>query len=223
MGLKRFLMEHYPEKIIAILIACSLWVTFGHRTENVRRDFVIPIEYRNLAENRIINEPKTKEVTITLSGNEQEFNLLKPSELKISLDMSGVRDGENKLVLSDDLVRNPSVLSVVNIDPAQIILNSYQLMPLIVPIELKTEKKPPAGIMIRSIKVEPESISVMVPSTMPRDKISIGMEPIDLSLITQTTIITPRLIVAPDVRLSGEKSSDLKVIIEVEKKEKPNG
>jgi len=223
MGLKRFLTEHYPEKIAAIIIACSLWLVFGHRTENVRRDFVVPIEYRNLAASRIINEPKAKEVTVTLSGTEQEFNLLKPKELKISLDMSTIKDGENKVTLSNDLVRNSYGLSLVNIDPGQIILNSYQLVPLAVPVELKTKGKPPPEVVVRDIKVEPQSVSIMVPSTRPHDKISIDMEPIDLASITQTTTVVPKLIVAPDVRFPGDKSPELKVIIEVEKKEKPNG
>jgi len=220
-GLKRFLTEHYPEKIIAVIIAVSLWASFGHRTENVRRDFVVPIEYRNLAANRIINEPKAKEVTVTLSGDEQEFNLLKPKELKISLDMSEIRDGQNKISLSNDLVRNSSGLSVVNIDPRQIVLNSYQLVPLTVPVELKTKGKSPLGVTVLSIKVEPESISIMTPSTMPHDKFGIGMEPVNLASITQTATIAPKLIVPPDVRFPQDKIPEVKVIIEIKKEETP--
>lgn len=222
-GLKHFLTQHYPEKIIAVLIACSLWVAFGQRTENVRRDFVVPIEYRNLAASSIINEPKAKDVTVTLSGTEREFNLLKPKELKISLDMSSIKDGENKITFSNDMVRNSSGLSVVNIDPGQIVLNSYKMVSLTVPVVLKTRGKLPPGIVLRNIKIEPESVSIMAPSTMINNKISVGMETIDLTSIAETTTITPKLIIPPDTRFPGDKSPDLKVIIEVEKKEKPNG
>jgi len=218
-GLRRFLTEHYPEKIIAIIIACSLWMSFGHRTENVRRDFVVPIEYRNLSANRIVNEPKPKEATLTLSGNEQEFNLLKPKELKLSLDMSGIKDGENKISFSNDLVRNAFGLSVVNIDPGQVTLNSYQLVPFTVPIELKTKGKAQSGITVLSMKVEPESVLIMAPNTMSSDKIRIGIEPIDMTLITQTTTIAPKLIVPSDIRFPQDKSPDLKVVIEVKKEQ----
>ena len=219
MDLRRFLTEHYPEKIIAILIACSLWIAFGHRTENVRRDFVVPIEYRNLTENRIIYEPKAKEVTVTLGGTEQKFNLLKPGELKISLDMSTIKDGENEIDLSNDMIRNSSGLSVVNIDPGQVVLNSYKLISATVPVELNTKGKLPSGFVMRSIKIEPKSVSIMVPNTMPGDKISVSMEPIDLASITKTTELAPKLVVAPDVRFSGDKTPELKVTVNVEKKE----
>ncbi|MFA4981467.1 MAG: diadenylate cyclase [Candidatus Omnitrophota bacterium] len=221
MGLTRFLTVHYPEKIIAVLVAFSLWMAFGHRVENVRRDFVAPIEYRNLAENRIIDEPKTKEVTVTLSGTEQGFNLIRQDELKISLDMSKIADGTNEIALSNDMVRNFSNLSVVNVEPRQIVLNSYRLIPLTIPVELKTRGKPPPGIIVRSVKIEPDSVSIVIPSTASRDKIYISTEPIDLTAITETTTVIPKLIVAPDIRFSGDKSPDLKVIVEAEKKKRP--
>jgi len=223
LDLKRFLTEHYPEKIIAVLIACSLWITFGHRTENVRRDFVVPIEYRNLTENRIIYEPKAKEVTVTLGGTEQKFNLLKPGELKISLDMSTIKDGENEMDLSNDMVRNSSGLSVVNIDPGQVVLNSYKLVSVTVPVELKTKGKLPSGLVMRDMKIEPKLVSIMVPSTMSREKISISTEPIDLTSIKETTEIIPKLVVASDIRFPGDKAPELKVTVNVEKKEQPNG
>lgn len=223
MGLRRALTDHFLEKLLAIVIACGLWVIFGHRTESVRRDFVIPIEYRNLASDRIINEPKIKEVTVTLSGKEQEFNLLKPKELKVSLDMSDIKEGENRITLSKELVRNSYSLSVVNVDPAQISFYSYKLIPLAVPVELKTKGKSPPGIVINNISIEPKSVSVMVPSTTSRDKLSITTEPIDLSTITETTTLTPEIAAISDIRFPDNKEPELKVIIDVEMKEKNNG
>ena len=63
----------------------------------------------------------------------------------------------------------------------------------------------------------------MAPSTLPDDKIAIGMEPVDLTPITQTTTVVPKLMMAPELRFAGEKSPDVKVIIEVEKKEVQGG
>ena len=218
-GIKRFLAEHFIEKVIAVIIACSLWMTFGHRVESIRRDFVVPIEYRNLASNRIINEPTVKEVAVTLSGDAQGFNLFKPAELKVSLDMAKIKDGENKIPLSKDLVRTSSGISVVNIDPGQILLNSYTLIPHTIALEIATRGKPPSGVVIRDIRIEPRSLSVMVPSTSPKDKFNITMEPIELTAVRETTTVIPKLIVDPDIRFSGDKAPEIKVIIDVEKKE----
>jgi len=50
--------ENPWERAIALLLACGLWLTFGYQTGSIRRDFVVPIEYRNLASDWIIEEPK---------------------------------------------------------------------------------------------------------------------------------------------------------------------
>ncbi len=220
-GLRRSLTDHLPEKLFAIVIACGLWATFGHRIENIQRDFVVPIEYRNLATDRIIDEPKAKEVNVTLGGNEQEFDLLKMKELKVSLDMADIKEGENKITLSKELVRNSHGLSVINIEPAQIAFHSYKLIPVTVDVELKTEGKPLSGVVILNMRVEPKSVSVMVPSTLARDKISLETEPIDLASITETTTLTSKIVASPDIRFSQDKSPELKAVIEVEKK-RPN-
>lgn len=213
-----FFTKHLLEKFAAVIIACSLWIIFAHHTGNVRRDFIVSTEYRNLATNRIINEPKAKEVTVTLSGTEQKFNLLKPSELKVSLDMSAIKDGENQVILSGDLVKNSSGLSVVNISPAQITLNSYTLAHLSAPVVVKTKGRLSSVVTLKTINIEPKSVSVMVPSTMRKDDFTISTEPIDLSAITETAVLTPALIIPPEVRFSQEKIPEVKVTVEVEKK-----
>lgn len=218
--LKSFLTEHLFEKAVALVVASTLWVIFAHHTENVRRDFIAPLEYRNIAANRIIGEPKAKEVTVTLSGSEQKFTLLKPEDLKVSLDMSGIKDGENQLPLANDMVKNYSGLSVVNITPGQISLSSYSLMPLDVPIVLKTSGEVPSGVVLRDIKVEPQTISVLAPSTTLKERVEVATEPIDLKSITGTISVMPKLILSPGVRFAGEKPLEIKVTIEVQKRER---
>lgn len=213
-----FLSGHFLEKVIAVVLACGLWLAFGQRTGLIRRDFVVPIEYRSLVSDRIIGEPKPKEITITLSGSERTFSALDPKELKLTLDMSEIKDGENKFYLTKDLIRKPMALSVVNIDPEQIQLKVYKMLALSIPVEVKTQGRLPSGIGLKEIKVNPQSVSVTVPSIMEREKISVTTEPIELKSITKTTTLAPKLVIAPDVRFSGDKAPEIKVTLEVEKK-----
>ncbi|HCJ66555.1 MAG TPA: hypothetical protein DHV62_04330 [Elusimicrobia bacterium] len=124
--LSGFLRGHSLEKIIAVIFASALWLSFGYRSEIVRRDFVIPIEYRNLSPDWIIAEPKPKETTITLSGSEKIFNLVDPKEFKLSLDMAKVKEGVNEFPLTKDLIRYPGNLSLVKVQPEKIRLKIYK-------------------------------------------------------------------------------------------------
>ncbi len=214
-----FLAGHSLEKILALMIAAVIWFAFGHRVETIRRDFVIPLEYRNLASDRILVEPKPKEVTVTFSGIERAFNLFDPKELKLSLDMSEAKDGENAFLIAKDLIKVPPSLSIINIDPDTVKLMINRMVNITVPIEIKTKGKPPAGVVIRDIKVEPRELPVTVSAAVPRDKITIATEEIDLKSISDNTTLAPKLVIAPELKLSSDKIPEVKVTVEVEKKD----
>lgn len=214
---KDFLRGHFLEKVIAVVLASGLWLAFGHRTETIRRDFVIPIEYRNLTQDRIISETKPREVTITLSGSERAFNLLDPKELKLSIDMLKIKEGKDKYYLSKDMVRKPARLFLVNIEPKEILLKAYKMVSVSIPIRIKTSGRLPSGVSIKEIKAEPQSVWVRIPDTIDREKISITTEPIELKSITATTTLVSKLIIPPEVRLSSDKPPEVKITIEIDK------
>ena len=85
-----WLKENTREKIIALVLACILWVAFGYQREIVRRDFIIPIEYKNVPQNWQIDEPQVTEAKVILQGPQQAFRLLDERSLKLSLDLSTV-------------------------------------------------------------------------------------------------------------------------------------
>jgi diadenylate cyclase len=217
--LGEFVTEHFLEKIIAIILACGLWFVFGHRPEIIRRDFVIPIEYRNLSADHIIGEPKPKEVTVTLSGSERSFSLIEPKDIKVSLDMESVIEGENKFTVTKDLLRLPSGLSLINAEPDELAFKVYKLVNLNVPVAVKTQGRLPSNVTLGPVKVEPAEIAIIIPSTIPKDKISVTTEPIDLKNISETVTLTPQLIFNPEIRFPGGKPPEVKVTIEIENKQ----
>ncbi len=213
-----FLTGHSLEKIIALALACGFWLAFGHRIEIIQRDFVIPIEYRNLASDWIIEEPRPRDITVTLSGTERAFNLFNPRELKLSLDMSEVKGGVNKFYLTEDLIRYPSGLSIVNIQPGEIQFKIYKMLSFNVPIKLETEGVLPRGFFIQKISIEPEELEIIAPSITPQERLKITTEPVNLKGLTETKVFTPKLIIPSDFRLPQDKIPEVKVTIEVKKK-----
>ncbi len=192
-------------------------MAFGYQTGSVRRDFAVPIEYRNLASDWIIEEPKPKEATVTLMGSEQAFGLLNPKALKISVDMSKIRQGKQELVLETGEVRNPSNLSVVGIEPDKIPLTAHKMVPLNVPIKVQTSGTTPPGLTVRQIVVTPRSIQVMA---LPEDRESVEIltEPINLKHITTTLTLTPKLVLPSNVRFINDKPPDVRAVIKIERK-----
>ena len=70
-GSRRFLgwfRKNPLEKGVAVFLALLLWFIFGYQREFVQRDFIVPIEYRNLASEWVIEGPKVTEAKVLLKG-----------------------------------------------------------------------------------------------------------------------------------------------------------
>ena len=133
------------EKATAILLASLLWVAFGYQKDLVRRDVTLPIEYRNLSPQWVIEGTKITEAKVTLSGPEQAFNLLNPANLRISVDLSGVREGRQEIELANDMIKTPANVSVVSVTPSRIIVNASRLRSMVLPVDVRSEGALPAG------------------------------------------------------------------------------
>jgi hypothetical protein len=216
--LRELFLGHLIEKLLALFIAAGIWFAFNYRTEIIIRDAVIPIEYRNLPADSVISEPKTKEINVTFRGSERAFNLFDPKGFKISLDLSDVKEGENKFSFSKELIETPSGLSVINIQPEKIVLMVDKMITYTAPVVVITKGTASVGIAIRQILVEPKEVAVIIPGNMPKDKVIVSTEEIDLRSVVKTTSLTSKLTLSPGIRFANDNPPEVRVILEVEKK-----
>jgi diadenylate cyclase len=211
--LSRWLKENTKEKVIAVLLACILWMIFGYQRESIQKDFTIPVEYLNIPPEWVIEEPKISEAKIMVVGPQQAFQILNIDALKVALNLSQIQEGKQDVVLTKDMIDVPSNLTIVGIKPSRITLTASRFVPVSAPIEVVTENAPPPGITIQKITVTPPSIAVLVPGKLLHSKIRIRTAPIDLRTLTSTTTLAPKLIVPPEVQFKGKKEPSVKVVI----------
>ena len=212
-----WLRENSREKIIALLLSCILWVAFGYQKESVRRDFTVPVEYLNVSPDWVIEKPKITDVKIMLTGPPQAFGLLNPDTLKVSVDLSQVREGWHEIALSKDMIKKPTSLTVVGISPAQIGMTASRLIQASLPIQVTTEGRPPAGLSVQKISAAPPDVRVLIPGKLNQNSIRIRTEPIDLGKVTSTTTQEVSLIFPLHVQFAGEKPPVIKVTIKLKK------
>jgi uncharacterized protein (TIGR00159 family) len=213
--LVRWIKERSWEKAASILLSCALWFVFVYQTGTIRRDFVLPIEYRNLKSDWVIEEPRPKEVTVTLLGRARAFDLLDMRNLKVVVDTSDIEQGVQEIMLPVDSVYRPSSLSVVDIEPDKVRVTAYQLVQANLPIEVQTHGKAPSGYRISRIEVSPESIPVLVPSREKNNSLKVLTETIDLRKLKETTTLTPSIILPTGARLEGQRQPRVDVKVEI--------
>ncbi|HPD56779.1 MAG TPA: diadenylate cyclase [Smithellaceae bacterium] len=210
--------ENSREKIIALVLACILWFAFGYQREIVRRNFIVPIEYRNVPSSWRIEEPRLTEAKVILQGPQQAFYLLDERSLKLSLDLSSVSATKQEFILSKDMVNAPSNLSVTEIKPAKTYIYASRLIAGSFPVQVTTQNALPKNLSLQRITISPYKIRVLYDSRLNPDNIRLQTEPIDLQKITATATLDAKVALPAGVYLPDGKPPALRVIIRVKEK-----
>ena len=203
------------EKAIAILLACVLWLVFGYQRDSVRRDFLVPVEYVNVAADWIVENPKIPEATIMVMGPSQAFQFLDVGSLKISLDLSRLREGRQEIPLTRNMVRVPANLTVLDIKPNRLALSASRLVPVSVPVRVTTEHLPPPGYAVERITVSPQAVTILIPSKRRADRIAIRTAPVNLQRLRETRTVEVKLAPPPDVQLAPDTAATVRVTVRI--------
>ncbi len=212
-----WLKKNTLEKALAIFLALMLWIAFGYQRGSVLRDFPVPIEYTNIPKEWVIENLRYKQVIVTIMGSPQAFKLFDPNTLKISIDLSDIKEGRQSIVLTRQMVNIPSNLSLAGIRPGRIFIIAHRLVPISVPVHVKIVGRLKPSLVLKRIYTEPSKVDVLVRRQKMKSISSIKTEPIDLSGITDNSVIDARLVLPPDIRFENGSPSEVKVHVEVKK------
>jgi len=211
-----WLRKNTREKAIAFGLACLLWVMFGYQREPVYREFPVPIEYANVTRDLVIEEAKTPFIRVVLAGSPHSLDLINPQQLKISLNMSQVREGSQEMMLTRDMVRGlPSDLTVASMTPVSVTVSARRLVNAVLPVEVVTKGKPPDRIAITKITVHPSTIQVLLPQGPQAGRPPLQTYPVDLSQIRESTSLEVPLLLPPNIVFAKDKKPVVRVTVTV--------
>ncbi|MDP1629587.1 MAG: diadenylate cyclase [bacterium] len=117
---QKWFAENLREKIIAGVLAVALWFVFAFQFGTINQEFKIPIEFRFLAKDLIIENVKPLEIVLTLSGRSQDFKLLNSKDLKVLIDASAFKEGTNKVKIEQNFISRPAGLKITDFSPETI-------------------------------------------------------------------------------------------------------
>jgi YbbR domain-containing protein len=157
---------------------------------------------------------------VILSGSTQAFQLLNPETLKISVKLEDIHEGKQAIILTREMVKAPSSLTVLAVIPPEVTITASRFVSVTIPVDVPTTGKPPRGIAVQEISVSPATVRVIVPGVAAtQGKIKIQTEPIDLAKIAERTSFAVALRYPPHVRFEGGKPPTVEVTVKTKKKE----
>lgn len=207
---KAWLSRNSGEKILSISFATIMWFLFAFRVETVDRTFSVPIEYRNIPSNWIVDDPRPAELKISLSGLERSFHF-DPSSLVASVDASKLREGYQAITITEHEINLPQGLDVKQLSPRTLYVHAFKIDQIDVPVKVKTIGSPHDKISIKEIKPYPLTVKVSIPHSRIGTIEEIYTEPLNLSKVDLNSSVKLQIQVPPEVQLMDESQRTVKV------------
>lgn len=226
--LGQFWQEHYGEDqlrgtwlsrrsgwaaALSLVLSTLLWFLFAYSPEMVYRSFDVPVEYRDVPPNWMIQEgPATAHVT--LSGPDQAFRSVDPGQLAIAFSLAQPQDGENELTVDRSDLDLPEQLTLDRVDPRTVRVVARPLTSTVLPVHIPSQGRLPDSLQLIALRAEPDSVTVLMPKGDTYKRVI--TEPVHLDSVRQTTALKRSLMLPDNVRLPDRKTAAVTVYVTVQ-------
>jgi len=114
--------HNYREKVLAVVLAVSLWLVVVHRSQIVHRSFEIPVQYVLLGTNLVVTMVRPDSIVASFSAPRKEFDFLGSGDIRLVLQLWDARRGRRTFRITSTELSYPAKLNLENIEPRHVTL-----------------------------------------------------------------------------------------------------
>jgi len=157
--MRKLLFENLGLKLTAVLLSALLWLFATSRgLSEIALD--VPLEFKDIPAGLELKNYSIKVVSLNIKGQERIIRTIRPSDIRVFIDLSNAKKGEGIYALNKNNINLPPAVSVTNITPSSIkvvLEESVRKTVLVKPIIIGTPK---SGFYVKSISVFPENVVI---------------------------------------------------------------
>jgi len=179
------LTQNWILKLISLVFAVVLWFfVIGERKLEV--SYVIPLEYRGLAEGMIIANEVPNSVSVRISGPRALLMHHSAGDISIAVDLKDLPAGITSFKRLEESLSLPSGLRVTRISPSYVDVKLERIREKEVPIRLVLTGEPVEGYRVVETFLDPERVIVAGAGSELKAVTEVTTEPIDLSGVQES-------------------------------------
>ncbi|MBI4690226.1 MAG: hypothetical protein HY754_08180 [Nitrospirae bacterium] len=185
--MKKLLLENIWMKIAAVILAVVLWFFVTSRGQS-EISMEVPLELRNIPGGLESVKQSIKAVSINIKGQERLIRNIKPSDVRVNLDLSKAKKGKGTYYIGKDNVKVPSTMAVTNLNPSSVMIDLEETVIKTVPVQPVITGRPTRGFFIGSVEINPKEVTIEgARAEVGRIK-SLRTEPIDIADLDETYV-----------------------------------
>jgi YbbR domain-containing protein len=154
-----FISENWKMKVLALVCALLLWFyVMGERRLEVA--YAVPIELKNVPQGMVVTNDLPRDIDIRLSGPRALLSDLNQKEVRISIDLVGLKPGVTTFSRLDDHLRLPGGIQATRISPSFVDVKLERIIDKTVPVRVRLVGQLPGGYQLVAVDVSPERVVV---------------------------------------------------------------
>jgi YbbR domain-containing protein len=201
----RALGRDWQLKLLALALAVGLWLFVGtaQRTEIA---LAVPVDYVGLEGGPVaLDGPRQETVDVQVQATRWSAERVNPTSLRVRVDVSSLREGDNLVHLLPESVEAPRGVRVTRVSPAWATVRVAKAVTKTVPVVARVLGEPAPAHVLRRIVVQPATVEIKGPRTTIEARRAVDTLPVDVSgsreAVTRTVgLALPESIYAVDRR-----------------------
>jgi YbbR domain-containing protein len=167
-------------KLLSVAVAVSLWffITYRGQSETAVES---QLEFKNVPQGLEILKQNIKKVAVNIRGHESVLGSLKPSDVRVMVDLSNGKKGEASYYFDTTDVKIPANIKILRLEPTYVKVTLDESVSRDVEIKPYVVGQPAKGYEIYKITVHPAVVRVEGAITEMARLSILRTEPLDIT------------------------------------------
>ena len=179
------LFENWLLKLVSLAFAIVLWFfVMGERRLEVA--YIVPIEYRGLAQELMIANEVPSSVDVRISGPRALLMNLSSSDISIAVDLRQLSAGVTSFKRLEESLNIPTGLKVTRVSPSYVDVKLERVREKKVPVVVSLTGVPAESFMVDRFVVNPQKVPVSGAESELKAVSEVSTEGIDLTGVRES-------------------------------------
>jgi YbbR domain-containing protein len=198
---RRYVFANLALKLLSLALAVGLWLAITHDPIS-EVEVTVPIEFRHVPTNLEISSMNIPEAQVRVRGPERVIHQLRPADVHVEVEISGVKPGERTFDLTAQQVHQPRALEVVQVVPSQVRLSFDTGITRQVPVRPRVIGVFTPGVRIAEVLASPATVAIAGPKQRVEAVEAATTDPVDASgTMSRSTFVTSAYVADPLVQV----------------------
>jgi YbbR domain-containing protein len=206
------LAHNWQLKLLAAVLAVVVWF-FVVSANRSRLGFAAPVEYVGLEAGMVLIGAPRETVDVQVEAARWAAARLAPTDLRVRVNLSRAREGDNTLPLSAEDVQAPAGVNVVRVAPISVRVSVAAAATRALRVVPQLRGSPPADVRLGRVVVEPATVQVKGPRTTIEERATVETAPVDVTDLRQSVTRTVGLQLPDSVYPTSQRTVQVTVEI----------